>query len=72
MSGKFDYVEWDENSQLICDDLKGRVEELDAMILTMLGHSRERFLAVTKLEECFMWLGKAIRSDQLKRMSKDV
>jgi hypothetical protein len=34
-----------------------------------LAQSRAQALAITKLEECFMWIGAALRDDQIKRQA---
>lgn len=36
-------------------------------LLSELAQSRAQALAITKLEECFMWLGAALRDDQIRR-----
>jgi hypothetical protein len=33
-------------------------------------HSREHALALEKLEECYMWIGKMIRSEQIRLNKK--
>lgn len=65
-SSRFDYVAWDEESQNICNTLKVQCQTVEAELIH-LSESREKSMAITKLEETFMWIGKAIRSDQLKR-----
>ena len=67
LAGTFDYVEWDEESQNNCDDIKKAVEHLEELILEYLNPSREASLAITNLEQVFMWVGKAIRRDQIGR-----
>lgn len=63
---RFDYVEWDEVAQSRSDALKSLCMTLEASI-NPLADSREKSMAITKLEETFMWIGKAVRSDMLKR-----
>lgn len=62
----YDYVAYDEiaaaKSKAIRQPLEGIREAIGA-----LPDSREKSLALTKLEEAFMWVGKAIRDEQLKR-----
>ncbi len=62
----FDYVKYDEHSlalQIQFKDLFCQIEkELKAFDPT-----RESSLAVTKLEESYMWIGKVIKNDQIKR-----
>jgi hypothetical protein len=69
MSGIFDYVEWDEKSQEICDRLRTKTQDLYIDIFDSFLPSRERSLAATNLEQVFMWIGKAIRQDQIERGS---
>lgn len=63
---RFDYVKYDarsierqEKAKNVCEDLESLIESL--------SNSREKFLALTKLEECYMWIGKAIRDSQTSR-----
>ena len=65
--GRFDYIAYDEEAQRhqehakkICDDLRAHIE-------TNLKPGRASSLAMTKLEECYMWVGKQIRDDQIAR-----
>lgn len=69
MQTRFDYVAWDEKAQNLCDSLKSQCLCIEAMINPM-ADSREKSMAITKLEETFMWIGKAIRSDLIKRGEK--
>lgn len=66
MPSRFDYVAYDQYAQrgqemakICCQQLEGKIENLP--------ESRAKALALTKLEECYMWIGKAIRDDQIKR-----
>ena len=67
---RFDYVKYDE--QAIADQaaFKEDVTFLENRI-NAIGNSgssaRSRSLALTKLEECYMWIGKAIRDEQVLR-----
>lgn len=65
MPGTYDYVEFNPHIDLIQQDVKGVVVALEREILEVLKPSRERSLALTKLEEVYMWVGKACRHDQL-------
>lgn len=66
MDTRFNYVEWDEKAQNLSDSLKSQCLCVEAMI-NPLTDSREKSMAITKLEETFMWIGKAIRTDMLSR-----
>lgn len=63
---RFDYVKYDERAQSDQNLAKSFVTGLEAMI-NKIGSGRAQSLALTKLEECYMWIGKAIRDDQIKR-----
>lgn len=63
---RFDYIKYDKESvttQLvikeICEALEAKIEALDS--------PRAKSIALTKLEECYAWVGKAIRDDQIHR-----
>lgn len=64
--GRFDYVAYDAQAQAAQVEAKVKMIEVEGLILK-LGHSRATSLAFTKLEEVYMWIGKAIRDDQVKR-----
>lgn len=66
MPSRFDYVKYDEQAiedqakaKRHCDVLEKLIEQLDS--------PRAKEYALNKLEECYMWIGKAIRDDQIKR-----
>lgn len=67
MSGTFDYIEWNALSQKNFDDIRDATEVLEELILHRLTSSREKSLAMTNLEQTFMWVGKAVRNDQLAK-----
>lgn len=63
---RFDYVKYDDLAQQqqmsfkeICQVLEKHVNDLKS--------PRAKALALTKLEELYMWIGKAIRDDQIDR-----
>lgn len=63
---RFDYVKYDDiaNEQQIA--FKKKAQELEALIDQLVG-GRARSLAFTSLEETYMWIGKAIRDEQIDR-----
>ena len=64
---RFDYVRYDDKAK---DDqalFKGEFEELESFINDRLKSPRAKALAMTKMEEAYMWIGKAIRDDQIAR-----
>lgn len=67
MSGRFDYVRYDDESKKDQEYFKKICESLEFDISGMLRSPRAKALALTKLEEVYMWIGKAIRDDQIAR-----
>jgi hypothetical protein len=64
---RFDYVKYDEEAQQLQNAHKGNLESIAGHIEASLVSPRAKALALTKLEECYMWIGKAIRDDQISR-----
>lgn len=69
MSQRFSYVKYDAASIEIQEILKKQFETVER-IVDALPNSREKSLVMTHLEEAYMWTGKAIRDDQIKRDSQ--
>lgn len=70
MSSRFDYIKYDDRAQIAQEKAKVQVTKLERMINEDLGHisgDLEKKFAIQKLEECYMWIGKAIRNDQIAR-----
>lgn len=67
MNNRFDYVRYDELATSIQESFKCTVVDLESDINHYLTSPRAKALALTKLEEVYMWIGKAIRDDQLSR-----
>lgn len=63
---RFDYVKYDAIAESEQTLAKENVTELE-MLIDSLKSPRAKALALTKLEECYMWIGKAIRDDQIAR-----
>lgn len=63
---RFDYVEYDDVSKGDQNLAKALVSRLEVFI-SGLGSGRSQSMAMTKLEETYMWIGKAIRDEQLRR-----
>lgn len=66
---RFEYVEFDNASlklsmaaKVLCQHLEDKIDRLPK--------GRASSLAMTKLEECYMWIGKAIRGAQSDRTEK--
>lgn len=62
--GRFDYVKYDDEAARVQAVLKHTFEELERSISSYLLDGRAKSLAMTKLEEAYMWVGKAIRDEQ--------
>lgn len=62
----FSYVKYDEESIKKQELAKALCEQLETF-LHGLGAGRPQALAATHLEITYMWIGKAIRDEQLRR-----
>lgn len=65
-NNRFDYVKYDQKAESLQMAMKGHFMAIEAS-LNSLPKSREQSLVMTKLEEAYMWIGKAIRNDQIER-----
>lgn len=63
---RFDYVKYDQKAADQQATFKQRFEALEAQ-LAELKYGRAKALVLTKLEEAYMWVGKAIRDEQIDR-----
>lgn len=64
---RFDYVKYDEKAVDLQRLFKFKFEDLEALIRDGINEGRSKSLVYTKLEEAYMWIGKAIRDDQIVR-----
>lgn len=66
---RFDYVRYDDLAVRQQAHAKALVEGIEIMLKGIQSTEalRAKALAVTKLEECYMWIGKAIRDEQIAR-----
>jgi len=62
---RFDYVRYDEKAVEKQAKLKAAFESIDHLVETTLDNGRAKALVYTKLEEAYMWAGKAIRDEQV-------
>lgn len=69
MKTRFSYIRYDESSTKQSEEAKDLCEQMESFI-NSLGAGRPQSLALTSLEETFMWIGKAIRDNQLQRDSQ--
>jgi hypothetical protein len=67
MSGRFDYVKYDDHAQTNQEAFKSMFKELEIHVANSLPAGRAQSLVLTKLEEAYMWVGKAIRDQQISR-----
>jgi hypothetical protein len=63
---RFSYVKYDDSAVEKQAAIKSACEHVEALI-NELPDSRHTRLALDKLEETYMWCGKAIRDDQWSR-----
>lgn len=62
----FDYIKYDENAQVLQEQFKADFTTI-TFRLDNLRDGRAKALAITKLEEAYMWIGKSIRDEQIVR-----
>lgn len=67
---RFNYVDYDNQATTESEEAKALCEKLEHFIETKIKNGREKSLALTKLEETYMWIGKSIRAELVLR--KDV
>ena len=64
---RFDYIKYDAAAAAKSAAFKARFQELEELVNAELGTSRASSLVLTNLEIAYMWVGKAIRDEQLTR-----
>jgi len=64
---RFDYVAYDEKAQTLQVFFKKEFVNIEMSMETWLLSGRSKALALTAIEEAYMWIGKAIRDDQIDR-----
>lgn len=64
---RFDYVKYDETATNLQAEAKRMFQQLEIFTLNGIRPGRAQSLVMTKLEEAYMWIGKAIRDDQITR-----
>lgn len=67
---RFDYVKYDEIAiaqQNATKELVSSLEQYINVCQQSPAGQRALHLALTKLEECYMWVGKLIRDEQIER-----
>lgn len=71
MSGRFDYIKYDDVSLSLQTQCKIAVEDLERHINGAVKCPRSKATALTRLEEVYAWIGKGIRNDQIERNTKE-
>ncbi len=67
-ASRFDFVKYDEKAAELSNKYKAKFQELEDSIARDLGPGKRSYAtAMTKIEEAFMWVGKAIRDQQIDR-----
>lgn len=66
-SRRFDYVRYDDKSISQQEVFKAACVRLEQEIDARLEPGRCKSLALTKLEEVYMWIGKSLRDEQIAR-----
>lgn len=67
IGSRFAYVKYDDAAIRLQEAAKELSEALEGLIEDEIESPRAKALALTKLEEVYMWVGKGIRDDQIKR-----
>lgn len=75
MNDRFGFVSYDEGALKDSASAKVLAKKLETLVegigyacgLPSKDVARAKEMALTHLEECFMWIGKAIRDDQIQR-----
>lgn len=71
MGNRFDYVKYDEQAVKSQANFKTKFQDLEKDV-DALENGRAKSLILTKLEEAYMWVGKAIRDDQVAKRGGDL
>jgi hypothetical protein len=71
-SKRFDYVKYDEKATADHAGLKEAFLKMERLVETSLEPGRAKALILTKLEEAFMWVGKAIRDEQVAKRGAEL
>jgi hypothetical protein len=64
-NGRFDYVKYDDTAQGKQEEFKSQFKTLEGMANAMMPDGRAKSIFMTKIEEAYMWAGKALRDEQV-------
>lgn len=64
---RFDYVAYDQEAQKKQNEIKAKAQELEQLIEKNITCPDSKQKAINHLEVTYMWCGKGIRNDQIKR-----
>ena len=64
---RFDYVQYDEKAKEDQALFKEMFQAVELAAEERLSSPRAKALVMTNLEQAYMWIGKAIRDDQIAR-----
>lgn len=64
---RFDYIQYDEKGNNDQATFKQAFQALENQVNSLLVSERAKALVFTKLEEAYLWIGKALRDDQFVR-----
>lgn len=67
---RFDYVAYDQKATADQIQFKETFTLVEMNVNNRISSPRAKALVMTKLEEAYMWIGKAIRDDQIERNGK--
>jgi hypothetical protein len=71
MAGRYDYVKYDDIALAAQQGFKAMFTELTIHV-EALDPGAPKILALQKLEEAYMWIGKALRDGQLQRLPAEL
>jgi len=73
VSSRFDFIRYDDEAETIQARAKNLFQQVEKLIF-QIGDDcpRAKSLAMTKLEEAYMWVGKAIRDQQITRLNVEL
>jgi hypothetical protein len=67
---RFEFIQYDETALKLSRAFKFTFQQLEIQF-EELPDNRSRALAMTMLENSHMWVGRAIREDQIKRQNNE-